>query len=63
VNFVKDYWNEVFVPFLDAYRSGIETPNPDVMCNRFIKFHRFREYLAKNIGIRYVCSGMAMQTR
>jgi tRNA U34 2-thiouridine synthase MnmA/TrmU len=49
---VKDYWNDVFMPFLDSYRSGVETPNPDVMCNRLIKFNRFREHVTKRLGIR-----------
>ena len=52
VDFVKDYWNDVFVPYVDAYRSGIETPNADVMCNRFIKFKRFKEHAANKLGIR-----------
>lgn len=49
---MKDYWNDVFVPYLDAYRSGTETPNADVMCNRLIKFKRFKEHAATKLGIR-----------
>ncbi|KAI9303218.1 tRNA methyl transferase [Cunninghamella echinulata] len=37
VDFVKDYWNEVFQTTLDEYEAGA-TPNPDVMCNQHIKF-------------------------
>jgi tRNA U34 2-thiouridine synthase MnmA/TrmU len=37
VNFVREYWTEVFAPFVAAYASGARTPNPDVACNRFIK--------------------------
>lgn len=51
---MKDYWNDVFQPFLDSYRSGVETPNPDVMCNRLIKFNRFREHVTNRLGIRYL---------
>jgi tRNA U34 2-thiouridine synthase MnmA/TrmU len=37
VNFVREYWTEVFAPFVAAYASGARTPNPDVACNRYIK--------------------------
>eukprot|EP00002_Diphylleia_rotans_P015875 TRINITY_DN3076_c0_g1_i2.p1 TRINITY_DN3076_c0_g1~~TRINITY_DN3076_c0_g1_i2.p1 ORF type:complete len:375 (+),score=64.26 TRINITY_DN3076_c0_g1_i2:45-1169(+) len=43
VDFVKDYWNEVFEGLLKDYSNGI-TPNPDVFCNSQIKFKRFLEY-------------------
>uniref|UniRef100_T1H646 tRNA-5-taurinomethyluridine 2-sulfurtransferase n=1 Tax=Megaselia scalaris TaxID=36166 RepID=T1H646_MEGSC len=48
VNFVKDYWNNVFSEFLDDYKSGL-TPNPDILCNKHIKFNAFYEYAKKNI--------------
>jgi tRNA-specific 2-thiouridylase len=38
-NFIKDYWNYVFDPFLESIQK--ETPNPDVGCNQFIKFGSF----------------------
>jgi tRNA U34 2-thiouridine synthase MnmA/TrmU len=38
VDFVAEYWNEVFEPFLDAYSEGI-TPNPDISCNRYTSSH------------------------
>ena len=41
VDFSKDYWNDVFVPFIEAYETGLITPNPDVYCNRHIKYDRF----------------------
>ena len=34
---MKEYWLEVFTPFLEAYRSCTHTPNPDVLCNQAIK--------------------------
>ncbi|HHU60727.1 MAG TPA: tRNA 2-thiouridine(34) synthase MnmA [Natronincola sp.] len=42
VNFEKEYWDRVFVYFLNEYRNG-RTPNPDVMCNKEIKFKAFLE--------------------
>ncbi|ODQ67842.1 5-methylaminomethyl-2-thiouridylate-methyltransferase, partial [Nadsonia fulvescens var. elongata DSM 6958] len=44
VNFEKDYWLEVFEPMLEGYRNGY-TPNPDVGCNRHIKFGALFEFL------------------
>ena len=42
VNFEKEYWDKVFVYFLEEYKQG-RTPNPDVMCNKEIKFKAFLE--------------------
>jgi len=39
-NFVKEYWDQVFTRFLEEYRQG-HTPNPDILCNREIKFKAF----------------------
>ncbi len=55
VNFEKEYWDKVFTYFLDEYRSG-RTPNPDVMCNKEIKFKAFMDY-ALSIGADYVATG------
>ncbi|SCU80541.1 LADA_0B08130g1_1 [Lachancea dasiensis] len=49
VNFEQDYWHDVFEPMLQAYQAGI-TPNPDVGCNRFIKFGRLRSHLDSSLG-------------
>jgi len=43
VNFAREYWDRVFAHFLDEYRHG-RTPNPDVLCNREIKFRAFLDY-------------------
>jgi tRNA (5-methylaminomethyl-2-thiouridylate)-methyltransferase len=55
VNFEKEYSDKVFAYFLDEYRKG-RTPNPDVMCNREIKFG---EFLAKalELGADYLATG------
>ena len=55
VNFVKEYWDKVFTYFLDEYKKG-RTPNPDVMCNKEIKFRAFLDYAMK-IGADYVATG------
>ena len=55
VNFVKEYWDKVFTYFLDEYKRG-RTPNPDVMCNKEIKFRAFLDYAMK-LGADYVATG------
>lgn len=55
INFEKEYHDRVFEYFLDEYRKG-RTPNPDIMCNKEIKFKAFLDY-AKNLGADYVATG------
>ena len=55
VNFEKEYWDKVFTYFLDEYKQG-RTPNPDVMCNKEIKFKAFMEH-ALALGADYVATG------
>lgn len=55
VNFAKEYKERVFKHFLDEYAAG-RTPNPDVLCNREIKFGPFREY-ALSLGADYIATG------
>jgi tRNA-specific 2-thiouridylase len=55
VNFVKEYWDNVFVHFLKEYKQGY-TPNPDVLCNREIKFKVFFEK-AIELGADYLATG------
>lgn len=54
-NFSAEYWNNVFEHFLKEYRAG-RTPNPDVLCNREIKFKAFLEY-ANELGADYIATG------
>ena len=55
VNFAKEYMDRVFKYFLDEYSKG-RTPNPDVLCNREIKFGPFAEYASK-LGADFVATG------
>lgn len=55
VNFSKQYYERVFEHFLSEYKAG-RTPNPDVLCNREIKFGPFREY-ALSMGADYIATG------
>ncbi|MGP4080509.1 tRNA 2-thiouridine(34) synthase MnmA [Pseudalkalibacillus sp. R45] len=55
VNFEKQYWDKVFSYFLEEYKAG-RTPNPDVMCNKEIKFKAFLDH-AMSLGADYVATG------
>jgi len=61
VNFEKEYWNKVFTYFLDEYKAG-RTPNPDVMCNKEIKFKAFLEHAMK-LGADYLATGHYAQVK
>ncbi len=54
-NFAAEYWDNVFEHFLAEYRAG-RTPNPDVLCNREIKFKVFAEYAA-TLGADMIATG------
>lgn len=47
VDFVKEYWDHVFSSFLEEYKKG-RTPNPDILCNKYIKFDSFLQYAMNN---------------
>ncbi len=55
VNFSSEYWERVFVHFLDEYRAG-RTPNPDVLCNQEIKFRAFLDH-ALALGADRIATG------
>ena len=55
VDFVKEYWNDVFKNFIEEYSKG-RTPNPDILCNKYIKFDAFFQYAREN-GFDTVATG------
>ncbi|MEA3291454.1 MAG: tRNA 2-thiouridine(34) synthase MnmA [Pseudomonadota bacterium] len=55
VNFAHEYWERVFASFLDEYRRG-RTPNPDILCNREIKFREFLQRALK-LGADCIATG------
>ena len=56
VNFAAEYWDNVFEYFLAEYRAG-RTPNPDILCNKEIKFKAFLEFAAEDLGADYIATG------
>ena len=54
-DFSEEYWDRVFKGFVEEYRKG-RTPNPDVLCNREIKFEAFASF-AKGLNADYVATG------
>lgn len=54
-NFAAEYWDNVFEYFLTEYRAG-RTPNPDILCNKEIKFKAFLEY-AQMLGADFIATG------
>lgn len=55
VNFSKQYWDRVFIHFLEEYKMG-RTPNPDIICNQEIKFKAFLDYAIK-LGADKIATG------
>ena len=58
-NFAAEYWDNVFEHFLEEYKAG-RTPNPDILCNREIKFKAFLDY-ALTLGADYIATGHYVQ--
>lgn len=54
-NFAAEYWDNVFEHFLSEYQAG-RTPNPDILCNKEIKFKAFLDY-ATTLGADYIATG------
>jgi tRNA-specific 2-thiouridylase len=55
VNFASEYWDNVFSHFLTEYSAG-RTPNPDILCNKYIKFKAFLDF-ALELGADYIATG------
>ena len=62
INFAAEYWDNVFEYFLAEYKAG-RTPNPDIMCNKEIKFKAFLEYAAEDLGADFIATGHYVQRR
>uniref|UniRef100_UPI0035C6831F tRNA 2-thiouridine(34) synthase MnmA n=1 Tax=Serratia quinivorans TaxID=137545 RepID=UPI0035C6831F len=56
VNFAAEYWDNVFELFLEEYKAG-RTPNPDILCNKEIKFKAFLEFAAEDLGADFIATG------
>ncbi|URJ33058.1 tRNA 2-thiouridine(34) synthase MnmA [Candidatus Blochmannia vicinus] len=56
VNFSKEYWENVFQVFLQEYKIG-RTPNPDILCNKEIKFKCFLEFALKDLDADFIATG------
>ncbi|MBV1872877.1 MAG: tRNA 2-thiouridine(34) synthase MnmA, partial [Gammaproteobacteria bacterium] len=54
-NFAAEYWDNVFEHFIEEYKAG-RTPNPDILCNKEIKFKAFLDY-AIELGADYIATG------
>lgn len=62
INFAAEYWDNVFEHFLAEYKAG-RTPNPDILCNKEIKFKAFLEYAAEDLGANYIATGHYVRRR
>lgn len=62
INFAAEYWDNVFEHFLSEYKAG-RTPNPDILCNKEIKFKAFLEYAAEDLGADYIATGHYVRKR
>ena len=61
IDFIEEYWDTVFTYFLNEYKSG-RTPNPDIMCNKYIKFNAFLHH-ASTLGADYIAMGHYARVR
>ncbi len=56
VNFASEYWDDVFEVFLIEFAAG-RTPNPDILCNKHVKFKAFLDYAIDDLGAEYIATG------
>jgi tRNA-specific 2-thiouridylase len=56
VNFSAEYWDDVFETFLVEYKAG-RTPNPDILCNKYVKFKAFLDYSLNELNAHAIATG------
>lgn len=56
INFAAEYWDKVFENFLQEYAAG-RTPNPDILCNKEIKFKAFLDYALEDLNADFIATG------
>ncbi|KAL3048450.1 hypothetical protein OYC64_007089 [Pagothenia borchgrevinki] len=61
VSYIKEYWHEVFSKLLKDYEKG-RTPNPDILCNKHIKFNHFHKYAINTLGADAMATGHYART-
>lgn len=62
VDFIKEYWDDVFTYFLAEFKKN-RTPNPDVLCNKYIKFTSFLQYAQDKLQADYIAMGHYAQIK
>ncbi len=62
VNFATEYWDEVFEVFLSEFAAG-RTPNPDILCNKHVKFKAFLDYAIEDLGAEFIATGHYARVR
>ncbi|XP_043597520.1 mitochondrial tRNA-specific 2-thiouridylase 1 isoform X1 [Bombus pyrosoma] len=61
VNFVKEYWNNIFSYLTEQYENGY-TPNPDILCNKYIKFDHFFNFARTKLQADAIATGHYVRT-
>ncbi len=56
VSFTKEYWSKVFQKLVIGYENG-KTPNPDILCNKYIKFNMLLNYVTENLDADFLATG------
>ncbi len=62
VDFVKEYWSSVFENFISEYKKG-RTPNPDILCNKYIKFDKLLNYALDELKVDFLATGHYAMTK
>ncbi|AWX42742.1 tRNA-specific 2-thiouridylase mnmA [Metamycoplasma cloacale] len=62
VDFVKEYWDKVFSYLINEYQKG-RTPNPDIFCNKYIKFNSFANYAFNELKADFIAMGHYAETK